>query len=60
MYVYKLLYKYNNQCAPFKYDIRCASLCGVEFVAIKERREKRAQRESYLKGVQRLYYNIII
>ena len=44
----------DNLCTPFKYDIRCASLCGVEFVVTKERREKRAQRESYLKGVQRL------
>ena len=52
----------NNLCTPFKYDIRCASFCGVEFVVTKERREKRAQRESYLKGVQRLHfilYNII-
>ena len=43
-----------NICTSFKYDIRCASLCGVEFVVTKERREKRAQRESYLKGVRRL------
>ena len=43
-----------NLCTPFKYDIRCASLCGVEFVVTKKRREKRAQHESYLKGVRRL------
>ena len=43
-----------NLCTPFKYDIRCASLCGVDFVVTKKRREKRAQRKSYLKGVQRL------
>ena len=54
------LYRYqknrftSNLCTPFKHDIRCASLCGVEFVVTKERREKRAQRESCLKGVQRL------
>ena len=35
----------RNLCTPFKHDIRCASLCGVEFVVTKERREKRAQRE---------------
>ena len=40
-----------NLCTPFKHDIRCASLCGVEFVVTKE---KRAQRESCLKGVLRL------
>ena len=45
-----------NLCTPFKHDIRCASLCGVEFVVTKKRREKRAQRESCLKGVQRLLY----
>ena len=45
---------YDNLCTPFKHDIRCASLCGVEFVVTKKRREKRAQRESCLKGVQRL------
>ena len=44
-----------NLCTPFKHDIHCASLCGVEFVVTKERREKRAQRESCFKGVQRLY-----
>ena len=44
----------NNLCTPFKHDIRCASLCGVEFVVTKKRTEKRAQRESCLKGVQRL------
>ena len=43
-----------NLCTPFKHDIRCASLCGVEFVVTKERREKRAQRESCLKGVRAL------
>ena len=43
-----------NLCTPFKHDIRCASLCGVEFVITKERREKRAQRESCLKGVRAL------
>ena len=31
--------------------ISAAPLCGVEFVVTKERREKRAQRESCLKGV---------
>ena len=45
---------YYNLCNPFKYDLRCASLCGVEFVVTKERREKRAQRESCLKGVRSL------
>ena len=40
-----------NLCSPFKRDIRCASLRGVEFVVTKERREKRAQRESCLKRV---------
>ena len=44
----------NNLCTPIKHDIHCASLCGVEFLVTKERREKRAQRESCLKGVQRL------
>ena len=44
-----------NLCTPFKHDIRRASLCGFEFVVTMERREKRAQRESCLKGVQRLY-----
>ena len=44
----------NNLCTPFKHDIRCASLCGVKFVVTKERREKRAQRESCLKGVRSL------
>ena len=34
------------------------SPCDVEFVVTKERREKRAQRESCLKGVQRLYLGI--
>ena len=29
-----------NLCNPFKYDLRCASLCGVEFVFTNERREK--------------------
>ena len=48
--------KYYNLCTPFKHDIRCASLCGVEFVVTKERREKRAQRESCLKGVRSLQY----
>ena len=47
---------YNNLCTPFKHDIRSASLCGVEFVVTKERREKRAQRESCLKGVWSLLY----
>ena len=46
----KYITKYNL-CTPFKHDIRCASLCGV---VTKERREKRAQRESCLKGVQSL------
>ena len=32
-----------------------APLCGVEFVVTKDRREKRAQRESCLKGVRSLY-----
>ena len=44
----------KNHCTPFKHDIRCGSLCGVEFVVTKERREKRAQRESCLKGVRSL------
>ena len=43
-----------KHCTPFKHDIRSASLCGVEFVVTKERREKRAQRKSCLKGLQRL------
>ena len=43
-----------NLCNPFKYDLRCASLCGVEFVFTKERRENGAQRRSYFKGLQRL------
>ena len=43
-----------NLRTPFKYDIRGASLCGVEFVVTKERRENRAQRESYLKDVRTL------
>ena len=43
-----------NLCNPFKYDLRCASLCGVELVFTKERREKGAQRRSSLKGLQRL------
>ena len=47
-----------NLCTPFKHDIRCASLCGVEFVVTKERREKRAQRESCLKGVNSLIFLI--
>ena len=34
------------------------SLCGVECVVTKERSEKRAQRESYLKGIRRLLYKI--
>ena len=45
-----------NLCTPFKHDIHCASLCGVEFVVTKERREKRAQRESCLKGERSLHY----
>ena len=48
-----------NLCSPFKHDIRCASLCGVEFVVTKERREKRAQRESCLKGVRSLLRKLI-
>ena len=47
-----------NLCTPFKHDIHCASLCGVEFVVTKESREKRAQRESCLKGVERLEHNV--
>ena len=43
-----------NLCTPFKHDIRCASLCGVKFVVTKERRGKRAQFESSLKGVRSL------
>ena len=49
---------WNNLCTPFKHDIRCASLRGVEFVVTKERREKRAQRESCLKGVRSLYVDL--
>ena len=41
-------------CDPFNPDLRCAPLCGVEFVFKKERREKRTQRRSGLKGLQRL------
>ena len=43
-----------NLCYPFSPDVRCASLYGVEFVFTKERREKKAQRRSRLKGLQRL------
>ena len=49
-----------NLCTPFKHDIRCASLCGSEFVVTKERREKRAQRESCLKEVRSLLYLVQI
>ena len=31
---------FYNLCNPFKHDLRCASLCGVEFVFKKDRREK--------------------
>ena len=55
----KSLFHASNLCTPFKHDIRCTSLCGVEFVVTKERREKRAQRESCLKGVQRLNLKIL-
>ena len=48
-----------NLCNPFKHDLRCASLCGVDFVFKRERREKRAQRRSCLKGLQRLLYRPI-
>ena len=41
-----------NLCNPFNLDLRCASLCGVELV-FKKRRERRAQRRSGLKGLQR-------
>ena len=34
----------NNLCNPFEHDLRCASLCGVDFVFKRERREKRVQR----------------
>ena len=40
---------YNNLCNPFKYDLCCATLCGADFVF---KREKRAQRRSYLKRLQ--------
>ena len=49
-----------NLCTPFKHDIRCASLCDVEFVVTKERRGKRAQRESCLKGVRSLLYECLV
>ena len=52
----KSLFHASNLCTPFKHDIRCTSLCGVEFVVTKERREKRAQRESCLKGVRSLHH----
>ena len=48
-----------NLCTPFKHNIHCASLCGVEFVVTKERREKRTQRESCLKRVQRVFLHFI-
>ena len=35
----------SNLCNPFKYDLRCASFCGVEFVFTKERREKEGAAE---------------
>ena len=41
-------------CNPFNPDLRCTSLCGVYFVFKGHRREKRAQRRSGLKGLQRL------
>ena len=47
---------FYNLCNPFKHDLRCASICGVEFVFPKERREKRAQRRSWLKGLQSVTY----
>ena len=50
-----LMTGFFNLCNPFNSDLRCASLCGVDFVFKKERREKRAQWRSYLKGFQRLY-----
>ena len=34
-----------NLCNPFKHDLRCASLCGVEFVFPKERRGKEGAAE---------------
>ena len=55
IYLFIVLRFSYNPCTPFKHDIRCASLCGVEFVFTKERREKRAQRESCLKGVRALH-----
>ena len=51
---YFIQYIQFNLYTPFKHDIRCASLCGVEFVVTKKKREKRAQRGSCLKGAQRL------
>ena len=45
----------SNLCNPFKHHLRCASLYGVDFVFKRERREKRAQRRSCLKGLQRLF-----
>ena len=47
-------FKTYHLCNPFKYELRCASFCGVEFAFKREIREKRAQRRSYLKGLQRL------
>ena len=54
-YILQLLHiRIYNLYTPFKHDIRCASLCGVDFIVTKERRKKRAQRESRLKGVRSL------
>ena len=46
----------SNLCNPFKHHLRCASLYGVDFIFKRERREKRAQGRSCLKGLQRLYH----
>ena len=40
-----------NLCEPFNPDLRCASLCGVEFVFKKERREKEGATEVRIQRV---------
>ena len=48
-----------NLCIPFKHDLHCASFCGLDSVFKRKRREKRAQRRSCSKGLQRLLYHPI-
>ena len=49
--IQKLQLNSGNFCCPFKYDLRCAFLYGVDFGFAGEKREKRALRRLYLKGL---------